>query len=181
MSKKKTRAPRKLHIGGTEKKKGWEILNVLDGPGVEHVGDARDLSRFENDTFSAIYASHILEHLGYKDGIPAALREWHRVLRPGGTLYVSVPDLDVLARMFLQPGQTLKQRFEVMRMMFGGQLDEFDFHYSGLNEEFLRGYFHDVGFINPYRVRDFGLFDDSSTWTVAGLPISCNMIAEKPE
>ena len=49
---------RKLHIGGKLSAAGWEILNVLDGPNVDHVGDAVDLSRFADATFAEVYGSH---------------------------------------------------------------------------------------------------------------------------
>jgi ubiquinone/menaquinone biosynthesis C-methylase UbiE len=35
----------------------------------------------------------VLEHLGYCTELPAALREFHRVLAPLGVLRLSVPDL----------------------------------------------------------------------------------------
>ena len=56
---------RQLHIGGTTVKQGWEILNAIDNEGVDHVGNAMDLSRFESDTFDRIYGSHVLEHFDY--------------------------------------------------------------------------------------------------------------------
>jgi len=49
---------RKLHIGGKLSAAGWEILNVLDGPNVDHVNDAVDLSRFADATFAEVHASH---------------------------------------------------------------------------------------------------------------------------
>ena len=42
---------RKLHIGGQVRTKGWEVFNVNDAPYVDHVGNARDLSPFESDSF----------------------------------------------------------------------------------------------------------------------------------
>ncbi len=46
---------------------------------------------FPDDTFSIIYTSHVLEHIGWPD-VPEVLRQWKRVLRPGGVLEVWVPD-----------------------------------------------------------------------------------------
>ncbi len=43
--------------------------------------------------------SHTLEHNKYGEQmIGKTLSEWYRVLRPGGILLISVPDLSVLAR-----------------------------------------------------------------------------------
>jgi SAM-dependent methyltransferase len=57
-----------------------------------------DLSRpfrFEDDTFEAVLATHVLEHL-HPDVAERCLREVHRVLNPGGILRVAVPDLDAM-------------------------------------------------------------------------------------
>src|SRR4051812_10216180 len=94
--------PRKLHIGGRIRAEGWEIFDANADAHVDHVGDAADLSRFATGTFEAVYASHVLEHFDYIDSIGATLREWHRVLVVNGMLYVSVPDLEVLASLFVQ-------------------------------------------------------------------------------
>jgi len=66
-----------------------------------------------------------------------------------------------------------------MRMIFGGHIDKYDYHVVGLNEEFLTGFLSASGFINVKRVREFGLFDDSSSSLFKGVAISLNMIAEK--
>jgi predicted SAM-dependent methyltransferase len=89
--------------------------------------------------------------------------------------------MDVLARLFLDRQRlTLDERFWVMRMMFGGHDDEFDYHVAGLNEEFLTRFLADAGFANIRRVKDFGLFKDTSALEFAGERISLNLTAEKP-
>lgn len=171
---------RKLHIGGREKVEGWEVLDALERPEVDHVGSAADLSRFPDDTFHAIYASHVVEHFDYTDELLPALKEWRRVLAPGGTVYVSVPDMDTLAELFLlRESLTLEDRWHVMRMLFGGHVDKFDYHQTGLNEEFLGMFLNAAGFVNIRRVPEFGLFDDTSSYSFKGFPISCNMTAQK--
>lgn len=172
--------PRKLHIGGIKERDGWEILNAQPGEGVSHVCDAINLSRFENETFAEIYASHILEHLDYTNDISLALKEWNRVLKQDGIVYISVPDLDILAGLFLEKENfTINQRFEIMRIIFGGHTDEYDFHQSGLNLEFLTVFLRDAGFLNINKVDNFGLFNDMSNTTVGGKLISLNVTAKK--
>jgi predicted SAM-dependent methyltransferase len=172
---------RKLHIGGTVRSDGWEVLNANPAPYVDHVCNANDLSQFSANTFDAIYASHVVEHLDYKDELKDALAGWNRVLVPGGKVYVSVPDLDALAGFLLDKDRlTVDERFQVMRMLFGGHVDRYDYHVVGLNEEFL-GYFLNVsGYVNIQRVRGFGLFDDASALVFKGVAVSLNMVAEKP-
>jgi predicted SAM-dependent methyltransferase len=171
---------RRLHIGGQIRTTGWEVLDANPGPYVDHVGDAGDLERFPTGTFTEVYASHVLEHFDYKDELLATLKEWHRVLAPGGMLHVSVPDMDTLARLFVDR-QRLNpdERYLVMRMIFGGHIDQYDYHLVGLNEEFLRGYLVAAGFAQAARVPEFGIWDDTSTAQLKGVPISLNMSALK--
>lgn len=171
---------RKLHIGGQVRTPGWEVLDVNPGPCVDHVANAADLSAFANDTFEQIYASHVVEHFDYRDQLVLTLTEWHRVLIPGGTLFVSVPDLDVLARFFVDRELlSMPDRFLAMRMLFGGHTDKHDYHLVGLNEEFLTGYLNAAGFIDMRRVGGFGLFRDGSCAALKNIPISLNMVAAK--
>jgi predicted SAM-dependent methyltransferase len=172
---------RKLHIGAQVRTEGWEALDAIGGPGVDHVQDARNLGAFADGTFEQIYASHIVEHFDYNQELVLTLREWCRVLVPGGLLCVSVPDLDVLARLFLdRKGLTVADRHLVMRMIFGGHADRFDYHVVGLNDEFLYGYLVNGGFVGIQRVARFGLFDDTSEMMIKGTLISLNMMARKP-
>jgi predicted SAM-dependent methyltransferase len=172
---------RKLHIGGHSEAVGWEVLDANPGPVVNHVCNAGDLQRFADDTFSEIYASHVAEHFDYKNDLLSTLKEWRRVMTPGGTLYVSVPDLDVLARLFLDRASlSFQDRFMVMRMIFGGHTDKHDYHLVGLNEEFLTDVLRAAGFIGARKVADFGLFRDTSSMAFKGVAISLNMICSKP-
>ncbi len=172
---------RRLHIGGHAKSEGWEVLNANAAPYVDHVGNANDLSRFADNTFDQIYASHVVEHLDYTGELQNTLKEWHRVLTPGGRFFVSVPDLDVLAKLFLDSERlTVDERFYVMRMIFGGHVDKYDYHVVGLNAPFLAAFLHSAGYVNIKSVQNFGMFDDTSSMLFMGTAISLNMIAEKP-
>jgi len=159
---------------------GWEVIDANPGPCVDHVGDAADLTRFETSTFSEIYASHVLEHFDFKDELLAVLTEWHRVLVPGGMLHVSVPDMDTLARLFLERQRFSREdRFMIMMMIFGGHVDKYDYHVVGLNEEFLSRFLSAAGFVQAARVPDFGICDDTSKLRFKDTPISLNMTALK--
>jgi predicted SAM-dependent methyltransferase len=59
--------------------------------------DVRDPLPFAANSCDAIYASHLLEHL-FLDDAQRLLRECFRVLRPGGTLRLVVPDLRAIVR-----------------------------------------------------------------------------------
>ena len=171
---------RKLHIGGKEKKEGWEILDALEGSHVDHVCNAMDLSRFADETFAELYASHVVEHLDYKDLLESTLKEWFRVLKKGGKIYISVPDLDVLAKLFVSQELNGEERYHVMRMIFGGHIDAYDYHQVGLNLEFLSFFLQRAGFVQMRKQDQFGMFKDASCLAFKGTLISLNLTAEKP-
>jgi predicted SAM-dependent methyltransferase len=173
---------RRLHIGGKEKSIGWEVLNANPAPYVDHVCNANDLSCFADNTFAEIYASHVVEHFDYNGELIDTLKEWNRILVPGGRVMISVPDLDVLAELLLSKSKLdISERFHVMRMIFGGHKDKYDYHVVGLNEAFLAIFLRDSGYVNLKKVKEFGLFvDDSSSMKYKGVAISLNVIAEKP-
>ncbi|HUV49876.1 MAG TPA: tetratricopeptide repeat protein [Anaerolineae bacterium] len=171
---------RKLHIGGKAFHPEWEVINAVPAKSVDHVGDAKNLSRFGDEIFLEIYASHVLEHFDYVSELDAVLKEWARVLQPGGKLYISVPDMDKLANLFLMKDKlNLQERFHVMRMMFGGQTSAYDYHKVGFNREILETFLIKAGFINLRVVDDFGIFKDTSTMKFHGIPISLNIMAQK--
>jgi predicted SAM-dependent methyltransferase len=170
---------RRLHIGGNIQSEGWEVLNVNPAPFIDHICNANDLSRFSDNTFGAIYASHVLEHFDYQGELIDTLREWKRVLVQGGKLFISVPDMDILAGLFLDRKLTVEERFFVIQMIFGGHVDKYDYHFVGLNEEFLVGFLRASGYVNIKRVENFHIFNDTSSMLFKGVPISLNMIAEK--
>lgn len=168
----------KLHIGGETKKEGWSILNIQAKDGVDFIGTITDLSQFQNESIEAVYASHVFEHVLQRDALDT-LKGIHRVLKPGGKLYISVPDLDVLCGIFADSKAPKDVKFHVMRMMFGGQVDDFDIHYMGWNQEFMFDYLSTAGFSEGQRVESFGLFTDTSEYRPYGTLISLNVIATK--
>lgn len=96
-------AKRRAATGWFEKYAPWDRPGLDIGPdrdplnhtfrrwNFEKDGDATYLTGVPSETFDTVYASHVLEHL--KDPIEG-LKNWYRVLRPGGHLIVCLPDRD---------------------------------------------------------------------------------------
>jgi SAM-dependent methyltransferase len=78
---------------------------------------------FPDASVDVVYHSHVLEHLEREDA-PGFLRECRRVLKPGGVLRVVVPDLERLARRYLDV---------VERLPGGATLDD---HAAAVDEIF---------------------------------------------
>lgn len=172
--------PLRLHIGGQVAHPDWKILDIEPREHCDYVGSCTDLSQFPDGSVLEIYASHVLEHLGYQHDLPAAVREFHRVLTPGGLLRASVPDLTTLCSLFMDASLSADERSHVMRLMFGGQVAPSDFHRVGLYDELLARFLRAAGFTDIKRVHDLELFDDMSRVVFMDRAISLNMIALKP-
>jgi predicted SAM-dependent methyltransferase len=54
-------------------------------------GHCRDLRWFRDGVLDYVYSSHLIEDFTYADQV-AIVREWRRVLRPGGLLVLVAPD-----------------------------------------------------------------------------------------
>lgn len=88
----KVNADRKLEFGSsTGRRQGFETADVVAGRSIDYVLDCTRRLPFANDTFSLVYASHVIEHLPWYS-VCDILTEWVRVLRPGGRLELWVPD-----------------------------------------------------------------------------------------
>lgn len=174
-------SPLNLHIGGQEAHPDWKILDIEERPEVDFVGDAANLSQFADESVDSIYASHVLEHFyyGLNNELVQTLAEWHRVLKPGGKLYISVPDLKTLCWLFLNPNLAPLDRHHIMRIMFGGHTNQYDVHKVGFDADILALYLQEVGFEGYELVSEFGLFKDCSSLRLMGTLISLNAIATK--
>ena len=70
-------------------------------------------------------------------------------------------------------------RFQIMRMMFGGHVNQYDYHYVGLYSDNLKSFLAEAGFQKVKQVEDLGFFEDASQLRVGGILVSLNIIALK--
>ena len=64
------------------------------------VGTLTDMSALDSESVDAIYSSHNLEHL-YDHEVDLALLEFRRVLKKGGFLVITCPDLHSISRLIV--------------------------------------------------------------------------------
>lgn len=84
----------RLYLGcGHKKRKDWVNIDIDDKVKPDIVADASDLNMFEDEAVDEIESCHLLEHLTYP-GAAKALKEWYRVLRRGGKLFLELPNLE---------------------------------------------------------------------------------------
>ena len=131
------------------------------------VDDAFLLESLELNSVEEIVASHILEHACF-DRTQTILTRWKDILKPGGILWIAVPNFDLVLKQHLTDyynGTTTWEYFnsrifgnaKVARKMYGEKkLEEVDgifqyelaFHRSVFNRDMLEKCLNDCGFSN---------------------------------
>lgn len=82
----------KLHLGcGTNYMPGWVNID-FDAPKADLKADLRQALPYGTASGRLIFNEHFIEHITREEGL-AFLKECRRVLKPGGILRVSTPDL----------------------------------------------------------------------------------------
>jgi predicted SAM-dependent methyltransferase len=112
---------------------------------------------YEDNTIDEIRASHILEHFSHRQTL-AVLREWNRVLKIGGIIKISVPDFTKLIHDFIEHPM-------LEGYLFGGQIDEYDFHHALFTDEKLINLLWIAGFDNLSRWESE--IDDCASFTLS--------------
>lgn len=73
---------------------GWYNSDLKSDPGIDLTADIRDGLPLDDATFDYVVSVHALPMISLPD-LPVVLGELRRVLRPGGTLRLCLPDLDL--------------------------------------------------------------------------------------
>jgi len=116
----------KLNLGCNSRiLKGYTNIDFGDYPGVDIKTDVSKLGMIKDETVDVIRASHILEHFRYND-TKRVLDEWHRVLKPGGLLYLSVPSWERAVEIYMKAGL---QEWLVY-FLYGDQTEKGNYHYT---------------------------------------------------
>ncbi len=92
----------------------YKELAAEDLAPVEVLGSAEDLSAFPDASLDFVIANHLIEHL--EDPV-RGLKEFHRVLRPRGLLFMCVPD----ARVTFDRYRTLTTAEHILSEHSGGR------------------------------------------------------------
>lgn len=96
-----------------------------------------------HQAFDIVMASHVLEHLSWRNVIQAA-NNIAACVKPEGKLVILVPDVEWAAREILNKKGNID--LGVLGTVYGGQTGPWDFHVCGFSMEVMRQMIERIGF-----------------------------------
>jgi len=129
------------------------------------IDDAGTLATIPENAHELIYACHVLEHFSYHK-VEEVLRAWTSKLKPGGRIYLSVPNCRYLAWKYLW-----KQKIEqVLPPLLGGQEYAENFHYVAFDKRSLTKLMNRAGLtdVAEFKAKDLPFTaHDCSRWRLS--------------
>jgi len=172
-----------LHLGsGSKRIPGYTNVDANEECSPDILATIDDLGSLEDNVVDAIYACHVLEHT-HRGAVQGVLKEWHRVLKPGGELRVAVPDFEEIVLLYVEHGVHLER---LWGLFYGGGKTAWDLHQVVFDYETLCTYLQRAGFHSMYKYDANGWLNrfpdredyiDFSTAVVNGQLISLNVVA----
>ncbi|MGB1217149.1 MAG: class I SAM-dependent methyltransferase, partial [Saprospiraceae bacterium] len=102
---------KKLHLGcGTTAMKGWLNADLFPINNDIIYMDVGQKFPLENETFDYVFSEHLFEHLTIEQA-SVYLSESLRVLKKGGKIRISLPNLDFLKGLLEHPTEDLNHRY----------------------------------------------------------------------
>lgn len=118
-------------------------IDILEHPNVDIRHDLRKGIPYNDESVENIYTCEFLEHLTYPE-VKRLLKDCYRVLIPNGRIFITCPDFDGAAKLWIARRSLLY----VLRNVLGDQTNPYDYHRTLLCQESIEELLKETGFIN---------------------------------
>jgi len=135
----------KLNLGcGLDKKQGYINIDIRKEVKPDLIWNLENIPYpFESNSIEEIIAKDVLEHFPFRK-VENILKEWFRILKPQGKLYIQTPDLIAICyKVILNNNYTWK---DISYWVYGGQDYNENFHKSGFTIPTIRKLLESIGF-----------------------------------
>ena len=163
--------------------KGYFNTDIRKKPeGKDHIQyeiDANEPLPIEDGQLSEILAESVLEHLPHNiEGVPDSmrmtnsikvLREWLRVLKPGGKLIIKVPNLEGIFKQYIAKRISV---IDLIGYIYGGGEYKENYHLAGFDKPILSACLRAAGakkfeFFNAHNYKD--KFNPDRDWEIGAV------------
>lgn len=157
---KKDGKSKKLNLGcGNKKINGYANVDIVKTNNVDEVFDLCEIP-YKDNTISTISSEHALEHVPLEKS-KKAIKEWFRVLEPGGVLNLYIPDLELCALGYVNSNNKktingVPDKVWYKMTLYGAQRAEngsdaqHQFHLTGFSKDEIKELLEEAGFIIDY-------------------------------
>jgi predicted SAM-dependent methyltransferase len=181
----------KLHLGCWHRYiPGFIHVDFADFEHIDYKTNIASLPMISDNSVDLIYCSHAFEYFDNEER-DEALKEWRRVLKPGGILRLSVPDFSQLIKVYHSVGDINR----ILGPLFGKMIIDIEegkkklFHKVVYDEKLMTDVLLDNQFIDietwDWRTTEHAAIDDHSQAyfphmeKTSGIQISLNLQAKK--
>ena len=146
----------KLNLGGGKSTRpGYTTLDIYPHPTVDIVCDLREGIPFPDESVDEVFSHHFIDYLDFTE-VQGLMAECHRVLKNGGRVSHTIPDLQSASEVIAEHGIDGNIW---MRLIFWGAMEGPNntsiYKKSGFDHKLLRKYLEDAGF-KDVRITDHG-------------------------
>ena len=146
----------KLNLGGGKSTRpGYTTLDIYPHPTVDIVCDLREGIPFPDESVDEVFSHHFIDYLDFTE-VHVLMVECHRVLKKGGRVSHTIPDLQSASEVIAEHGVDGNIW---MRLIFWGAMEGPNntsiYKKSGFDHKLLTKSFEDAGF-KDVRITDNG-------------------------